>query len=136
MLRPSIYWMLNLWCSKLQIWIWHLMSLSCSLFWKWRWSWMPSLPLFMVQIKKIYFILHLVWLAMEYLIALLVTMERDANYQEVNVFANLLWSMMEQMNNAFRLWVAIIAGISLLCWFSKVKLALTALQLLVLNAIP
>ena len=72
---------------------------------------------------------------MEYLIALLVTMERDANYQEVNVFANLLWSMMEQMNNAFRRLVAIIAGISLLCLFSKVKLALTALQLLVLNAI-
>ena len=69
------------------------------------------------------------------LIALLVTMERDANYQEVNVFANLLWSMMEQMNNAFRHLVAIIAGISLLCLFSKVKLALTALQLLVLNAI-
>ena len=72
---------------------------------------------------------------MEYLIALLVTMERDANYQEVNVFANLLWSMMEQMNNAFRRLVAIIAGITLLCLFSKVNLALTALQLLVLNAI-
>ena len=58
----------------------------------------------------IFLLVQLALMEIANLIALLVTMERDANYQEVNVFANLLWSMMEQMNNAFRLWVAIIAG--------------------------